>query len=489
MMLDALHRLSLRRTLLLVLLPGVLLVMGLEIVVSWRTALGAANAAYDRSLLGAIKSMDANISTASGGLSVELPYRMLEFFELTANGRVFYRVASGDGLVEIGNADLPAPTRPLVNGQPQFSDAMYYGEPIRLGSYARALARPLSGGSNSSQVVIQIGETLESRQDFTRRLVLETLARDALLLLAGVALLVAAVNWSLRPLQRLRQDVMQRDPQDLTPLDGHNIADDVQPLVEAINHHVKRYREAMEARRMFMDDASHQLRTPLTTLATQVGFALREPDPALMKQALVAIKLQVEETVRQTNQMLSLARADTTEWRMAPCNLVALAQEVTRAAWPAARQKQIDLGFEPLGDARTEVNAHAGLLQEALVNVLHNALHHTPVGAKVTVQAGVEPSNGATGCGQQAVLRVIDNGPGMSQDELAQAGKRFFRGSSPASGSGLGLAIAKAVLERHGGTLSLSNTHSDPAAPGLTVTLHWPAIVLPAAQNGIGIDT
>jgi len=472
-MLDGLHRLSLRRTLLLVLLPGMLLVMGLEIVVSWRTAVGAANAAYDRSLLGAIKSVDANISTASGGLSVELPYRMLEFFELTANGRVFYRVASGDGLVEIGNADLPAPPRPLVNEQPQFSDAVYYGEPIRLGSYARALSQPLSGGSNSSQVVIQIGETLESRQDFTRRLVMEALARDVLLLLAGVVLLVAAVSWSLRPLQRLRQDVLQRDPQDLTPLNSHNIAQDVQPLVEAINHHVMRYRDAMQARRMFLDDASHQLRTPLTTLATQVGFALREPNPALMHQALLAIKTQIEETVRQTNQMLSLARADTVEWHMAPCDLVALAQEVTRAAWPTARQKQIDLGFEPLGDAPTEVNAHAGLLKEALVNVLHNALHHTPVGAKVTVQAGVEPEDSAGEGGQQAVLRVIDNGPGMAPDDLARAGERFFRGSSQASGSGLGLAIAKAIAQRHGGALSLHATSADPTRPGLTVTLRW----------------
>ncbi len=74
-----------------------------------RTAIDAANAAYDRSLLGAIKSIDANISTDSGGLAVELPYRMLEFFELTASGRVYYRVATEDGLVEIGNADLPPP--------------------------------------------------------------------------------------------------------------------------------------------------------------------------------------------------------------------------------------------------------------------------------------------------------------------------------------------------------------------------------------------
>nr|WP_319564518.1 sensor histidine kinase N-terminal domain-containing protein [uncultured Rhodoferax sp.] len=472
-MLNALHRLSLRRILLLALLPGVVLVMGLEIVVSWRTALGAANAAYDRSLLGAIKAMDSNISTASGGLSVELPYRLLEFFELTANGRVFYRVASGDGLVEIGNSDLPASPQPLVNGQPQFSDAVYYGEPIRLGSYARALSQPLSGGSNSSQVVIQIGETLESRQDFTRRLVMEALARDFLLLVAGLVLLIMAVHWSLLPLQRLRQEVLQRDPQDLTPLDARNITQDVQPLVEAINHHVMRYHEAMEARRMFIDDASHQLRTPLTTLATQVGFALREPDEVRMKQALGAIKTQVEETIRQTNQMLSLARADTLDWRMEPCDLLVLAQDITRAAWPAAREKQIDLGFEPLGAGL--VGAHPGLLKEALSNLLHNAIHHTPMGAKVTVQAGLEPLAGDTSGRQQAILRVIDNGHGMSTAELAHAGERFFRGgSSHASGSGLGLAIAKAIAQRHGGVLYLHPTSAESGSPGLTATLCWP---------------
>ena len=162
---------SLRRTLLVVLLPGLLAVMSLELAVSWRNALAAANAAFDRSLLGAIKAMDANISTASGGLAVELPYRMLEFFELTANGQVFYRVASGDGLVEIGDALLPAPPQPLEDAAPQFHDADYFGIPVRVGTYARQLDRPLSQGSHSSRVIIQVAETLESRQEFTRRLV------------------------------------------------------------------------------------------------------------------------------------------------------------------------------------------------------------------------------------------------------------------------------------------------------------------------------
>ncbi|HEX5738522.1 MAG TPA: sensor histidine kinase N-terminal domain-containing protein, partial [Hydrogenophaga sp.] len=72
--------LSIRRMLLVVLVPGMLLVFSAELWLAWRTASEAADAAYDRSLLGAVKSIDSSISTASGGLGVELPYRMLEFF-------------------------------------------------------------------------------------------------------------------------------------------------------------------------------------------------------------------------------------------------------------------------------------------------------------------------------------------------------------------------------------------------------------------------
>lgn len=86
-----------------------------------------ADAAYDRSLLGALRSIDHNISTASGGLALEQPYLMLEFFELTANGDVYYRVATEDGLAEIGSQDLPLSPEPLVSGQAQFYDAPYQG--------------------------------------------------------------------------------------------------------------------------------------------------------------------------------------------------------------------------------------------------------------------------------------------------------------------------------------------------------------------------
>jgi two-component system sensor histidine kinase TctE len=457
------HRFSLRRSLLLVLLPGMLLIVGAEVWLTWRTAVDAANAAYDRSLYGAIKAMDANISTESGGLSIELPYRLLEFFELTAGGQVYYRVASEDGLVEIGNADLPAPRRPLVSGRPQFSDATYFDVPVRVGSYARALNRPLAGADTAQRVIIQVAETLGSRQDFTRALVQQAVARDVLLVLAATAMLVMVVGWALRPLQRLRHEVRTRAAQDLRPISADSIPADVVPLVEAINQHVARNRDMAEARRRFVDDASHQLRTPLTTLGTQVGVALREDDATAMHQALLAIKAQLDETVRQTNQMLALARADSAELAAEPVDLMALATDLTREGWAEARTRGIDLGLES-DDAPLWVLGQAGLLKEALSNLLHNALRYTPRGGQVTVRLAA--------AAESARLSVVDNGAGIPHDEMPRASQRFFRARNATQpGTGLGLAIVRSIAERHGGRLELEHSAG---GQGLTATLVLP---------------
>lgn len=439
---------SLRRTLLVVLLLGLALSVGAELWVSWRTAIAAANAAYDRSLLGAIKSIDSNISTQSGGLGVELPFRMLEFFELTASGRVYYRVATEDGLVEIGSAGLPLPAQPLVTGRPYFDDAQYFDEPVRVGTYARMLERPIAGQMQPQRVLIQVAETLESRQAFTRQLLWQAIARDAVLIVAAIALLAGAVGWALRPLARLRDEVRSRDANDVTPISAEGIPAEVQPLVEAINHHIERHHQQAQARRRFIDDASHQLRTPLTTLATQVAYALREPDPAAQTLALQAIKAQLDETVRQTNQMLLLARSDSAQMDLEPVDLQALAQDLVRRWWPEARARGIDLGLEAVPQPLT-VLAQPGLLREALANLLHNAIRYTPADGHVTLQLSAH--------GRHARLEVVDSGPGIPAEELPRAGERFFRASNAQhAGSGLGLAIVRSIAERLGGSLSLS---------------------------------
>ena len=112
---------TLKTQLLWWLIPTLVLVMIAALWLSNHQLRNQVDMACDRSLAGALRAIDHNISTASGGLAMEQPYLMLEFFELTANGSVFYRVATEDGLAEIGHPDLPMPDRPLESGEPQFS--------------------------------------------------------------------------------------------------------------------------------------------------------------------------------------------------------------------------------------------------------------------------------------------------------------------------------------------------------------------------------
>ncbi|MBI3155951.1 MAG: sensor histidine kinase N-terminal domain-containing protein [Burkholderiales bacterium] len=446
-------------------------VLAAELWLTWRTVQDAADAAYDRSLLGAIKAIDANISTASGGLGVELPYRMLEFFELTASGDVYFRVSTEDGLVTIGDVDLPPPPQPLPTGQPRFGNATVFDQPVRVGSYARVLDVPLGAQTQAQRVIIQVAEARRSREQFSDALLRQALQRDLLLVAVALGLLALGVTWALRPLARLRAEVASRPADDLTPIVAGGVPADVRPLVDAINHHVERYRRMMEARRRFIDDASHQLRTPLATLVTQVGFAQRETDPAQLQGALHALKVQLDETIRQTNQMLTLARADSAELETAALDLVAFAGELARAWWPEAEQRGIDLGLDAGVDTLV-LPAHAGLLREALANLLHNAIRYTPRGGHVTVR--VEATSDA------ARLAVIDDGPGIPDAERARAGERFFRASNATQpGSGLGLAIARSIAERHGGRLELARRT---AGTGLAVTIVLPR-PLPASTT------
>jgi two-component system sensor histidine kinase TctE len=464
---------SIRRKLLVVLVPFLLLVFSAELWLAWSTASEAADAAYDRSLLGAVKSIDSSISTTSGGLGVELPYRMLEFFELTANGKVYYRVATEDGLVEIGSSDLPPPPEPLLSGKPQFHEGVYFGELVRVGSYARELVTPLAGQPVPQRVVIQVAETLEARTGFQRSLVLQSMARDFLLVALASTLFGLAIAWAMRPLARLREDVEARSPQDLTPMNSNDVPSELLPLVDALNHHIERNREQTEARRQFVDDASHQLRTPLTTLATQVAYAQREADPAAVRLVMDNIRQQLDETIRQTNQMLSLAKADSAAPEYEAMDLVELAEELVRRWWPIARDQGVDLGLHA-PTATLPFRGESGLLKEALSNLLHNAIRHGGAGCQVTLAV--------TADAQKVRFRVIDDGPGLPPDELARAGERFFRSRhSKLPGSGLGLAIARTVAQRHGGEMLVRAGHN---GRGLLVTMALSNLAVLAVPAG-----
>jgi two-component system sensor histidine kinase TctE len=466
-----LRRTSLWRLLALLLLPVLALVTCVELWMTRHDALEAANAAYDRSLLGALKSMDANISTASGGLSAELPYTMLEFFELTASGHVYFRVASSDGLVELGNADLPLPPGTLEPGVPRFYDATYFGESVRLAAYRRVVdaadGAVAATAEGPGSVLVQVAESTQSRQEFTRRFVQRAALRDGLVLALMVLGAAATLAVALRPLSRLARGVQERSPDDMTPIAATDLPADIRPLVVAVNEQMARTQALVAQQRQFLDDASHQLRTHLTTLQMQIDYARREPDPAQVQDALAAIGGEIARATRSTQQLLALGRSDTAAVEYAPFDLAALLRTVALELLPQARAKQIDFGIHTPNAATTPefmAVADSSLLREALTNLAANAIAYTPAHGTITLSAAGDALGWS--------VNVEDNGPGMAPDERAALGQRYRRGSQAAAGgSGLGLAIARSIAERHRGALRLE---ARPSGTGLLAIFWWP---------------
>lgn len=454
-----LRRLKVAQALLLMLLPALLTISLIELQVRTQDVRQAANTAFDRSLLGALKAVDASVSTESGGLSVELPYRLFEFFELTASGAVHYRVATADGLVELGSADLPPPPRPLQLGVPMFYDGHYFGERVRVSAYLRELDEPAEG-SPARQLTIQVAESTRARDDFAREFIRRALLEQTLFLLVGTALAVAAAVLALRPLSTLSHEIASRSAGDLDPVARDGVPADLRPLVDALNRHMGRIQELAAQQRSFLDDASHQLRTHLTTLGMQADVALREGASEQGGEALRALKAELSSATRSTSQLLALARSDTGPLEFARFDTRRLLEDVAREFLRYARSRGVDLGVE--GEAHEAVG-DTGLLREALSNLVANAIAHAP-GARVTLTSLVDGAGWA--------LAVEDDGPGLSPELGTQAATRFARGARAGrGGSGLGLAIVQSVAGRHGGTLRLE---PGDAGRGLRAMLWWP---------------
>jgi len=459
---------SLRAILLWRLIPVLVVIMVAALWVSNHQLRTQVDAAYDRALAGALKSIDHNISTASGGLALEQPYLMLEFFELTANGSVFYRVATEDGLAEIGNPGLPLPAHPLASGQPEFFYADYDGVPVRVAALARPMDPPLYT-NKGGRVIVQVAESLETRQKFLHEALVRSVERDLAVVLLAVLIVIWTVLSALRPLERVEEEIQSRPADDLRPVAASEVPAEVLPLIEAINRHTGRFEAQARVQRQFLDDASHQLRTPLSVLRTQTAYALREDDPQEVRSVLLAMQEGLDRAVRTTNQMLALARAKDASvaeggLQVEPVDLVELAHAVARTFLPAARAGQIDLGLDvPEGPVR--VQAAEWMLREALSNLLDNALRYSGQGGMVTISAG---SDGAS-----AWIAVEDSGPGMSATDIAQASVRFRRGAAGknTAGAGLGLAIVGTIVSVHGATLALANREP---GPGLRAALVFP---------------
>ncbi|OWW22908.1 sensor histidine kinase, partial [Noviherbaspirillum denitrificans] len=340
---------SLRAQLLAWLIFPLAILVAIDAVTVYHASIEAADLAYDRSLLASTRALSERVSIVNGKVVANVPYVALDSFETDTLGRIYYKVTGIEGDFVSGYDDLPPLPKNAQRSQAYpalvyFYQAVYRGEPVRIA----ALYQPVYDDTIRGIALIQVGESLEARRDLSRKILFDTLLREALLVLAAAILVWFAVRFALRPLMRLTGDVEARKPTDLADFDPSLVHREVRPLVAAMNGYMARLQALIAGQRRFIADASHQLRTPLTVLKTQAELALRETDPKAMRDMVGGIAGTTDATVHLANRLLSLARAEhgAAEGELQHVSLTGLARQVGLELAVEAVKKDIDLSFE-----------------------------------------------------------------------------------------------------------------------------------------------
>jgi two-component system sensor histidine kinase TctE len=455
---------SLRGQLLRWLIVPLVALVALNAVSLYRDALDAADIAYDRSLLASTRALAERVSVRDGKVVADVPYVALDSFETDTLGRIYYRVGGLQGETVSGYDDLPrvpknVPRSELYPALVRFYHADYNGEPVRIA----ALLQPVYDDSMRGIALIQVGETLDARRALSRRILVNTLLRQALMVLAVATLVWFAVRLVLQPLMRLKQVVENRSVSDLSDVDESLVHREVRPLVAAMNGTMARMQDLIASQRRFIADASHQLRTPLTVLKTQAELALRENDPAAMRAIVRSIAATTDSTVHLANRLLTLARIEHGSGGIpsSAVSLAGLAQQVGLELALPAVQKGVDLALEADDLDDTTIDGQALLLHELLSNLTDNAIHYTPPGGSVLLRV--------RRLADGVLLEVQDSGPGIDEAEYDKVFMPFYRAQAALEtnpgGTGLGLAIVRDIARLHGARVSMGRA----AAGGLKV--------------------
>jgi two-component system sensor histidine kinase QseC len=258
-----------------------------------------------------------------------------------------------------------------------------------------------------------------------------------------------AVHQGLRPVRRLARQLEQRSRDDFSPIELKLQHAELRPLIHAFDSVLARLREAVQRERAFVQDAAHELRTPMAVISAQAHVLTRAASPAARRDAEAALDSAIARASHLSQQLLALAALDEHRARAPePVDLVALTEQALAAAAATAQAQRIDLSL----DAPEHLHAtlEAGAYQSVLQNLLDNALRYVPPGGRVEV--GLE-AHGPGWC-----LRVADDGPGIPPDEQPHIFERFVRGrqaSATVTGTGLGLAIVRQAARRLGGEVRL----------------------------------
>jgi two-component system sensor histidine kinase TctE len=441
---------SMRRRLTVSVLLALLIFLLVDAAVVYQTTLTGINTAFDRTLLAAAKAIGDTVRHENGRITADLPYSSLDAFEAITRGRIAYRVSGLDGEVVAGTENIEPftgeySTRNQFPALVEFYEAQLDGEDVRVA----ALLQPVYVDGGYRMLSVQVAETLETRRAAAQAAVIQVLRWQTALVLLLALLVWYLVDVGLEPLASLGRQLRERNPASLTPI-ATSATTELKPLVASLNELISRLRGLLDTRERFVRDASHQLRTPLAVLKTQVQNARAVAETP---EILSEIEASVDRATRVANQMLSLARvaASSDAAATAPVNridVVALCREIVVELSPLIARKEIEFALEGEEPVTWRL-ANDWMLRELIRNLLSNAIKYTPEGGQVGI-------NVTTDVARRISIEVWDSGPGMSTERLAAPFQPFVT-SGVGGGAGLGLVICRDISLQLNATLDIAN--------------------------------
>ena len=423
-----------------------------------------AQQAFDRALLDDAYLVASHVrksADGSGNLDLRLSAQEIRTVLFDQSESLFFAVLSPNGALLAGHAGL-RPAQFDANLKPIFASVEYQGHVLR----SVTIHRP-----QPEDFYVVMAQTTTSRDHLLQRLLTFSIVPQLLLLLWLAAWLQRAIENDLVPLAELESAVGRRDARDLTPVPVSATTRDVQRLGQAVNALLGRIAASVQAQREFSGNVAHELRTPLAGIRALADYGLRQTDPNVWREQLLGIAQSQERASHLVDQLLALALADEAHQTLeqSPVALDALVSEAVLRFLPRADAARVDLGARGV-DQPVWAFANSALIEGILNNLIDNALRYgcSPEGGgQITVSVVDAP--------QAVVLSVIDNGPGVTPEQLKKLTQRWVQGSAGEAlkeGSGLGLAIVSAYVQLLGAKVSMQT--ESPHGLRVSVTLNKP---------------
>lgn len=434
---------SLRNRLAMILTGGAALLAILLFFVVRGYVAQIAQEGQDNILSASVSSILDAAVLRDGVVELDFPYASLSMLSTSADDRVFYAIYENGTLLSGYDGLSTAP--PVPSSERIFTSTQYDNATIRVATASRTLI----GTDMPRQVSVRVAQTQDALSETLNRI-----SRNvAVFGLGFFALATALAFWgtsaTIGQLSRLTTSVTKRGPQDLSPF-LKPVPSELVPLVGSLNTLMSRLEHSLKQSEEFIAEAAHRVRTPLATVRSYAEATLQRVQKQENRDALRSMMRAIDESSRAAGQLLDHAmvtfRAEKLERE--DIDLDALLRELVQRMTPIADMRDVVLLLDSNGPAI--IRGDAVLLQNAIRNLIDNALKYAPQDTSITIRVETE---------SRVTVMVFDQGQGFLPDEMDKLAGRFVRGGNTEDhvGSGLGLTIAQDVAIAHGGAMILSN--------------------------------